>query len=83
MVVMNATAARANFFQIVRTMDGSSEPITVTSKDHNVVIVSEDEWKDIQETLYLHSIPGLTDKIKAGLDAKPNELYSDEEVWGD
>lgn len=83
MVVMNATAARANFFQIVRTMDGSSEPITVTGKDRNVVIVSEDEWKDIQETLYLHSVPGIADKIKAGLTAEPDELYSDEEVWRD
>jgi len=43
------------------------EPIQITGKRTNAVLVSEDDWRSIQETLYLSSIPGMQESIIEGL----------------
>ena len=63
MIVMNATKARANFYQIIKNADKESEPVVVTGKENNVVILSEKEFRGMQETLYLQSIPGMVESI--------------------
>lgn len=61
----NITYVRDNFYQIVAEATACYEPITiVNSKGKNAVLISEEDWNDIQETLYLSSIPGYVDKIK-------------------
>lgn len=72
MSITNATTARKNFFRIMDEAIDGREPVCVTGKKGNVVIVAEDDWRSIQETLYLVSIPGMRDKLLHGL-ATPNE----------
>ncbi len=64
MGTINITNARQNLFQLVSDVNVGFNPITiVNNKGKNAVLISEDEWKNIEETLYLSSIPGLVDDI--------------------
>ncbi len=64
MSTINITNARQNLFQLVTDVNVGFNPITiVNSKGKNAVLISEEEWKNIEETLYLSSIPGFTDNI--------------------
>ena len=65
MNTINITNARQNLFQLVADVNVGFNPITiVNNKGKNAVLISEDEWKNIEETLYLSSIPGYVDEIK-------------------
>jgi prevent-host-death family protein len=66
MRTINATTARQNFFKVMDEVNETSHPITVISKRNAVVIVSEQDWKDMQETIYLESIPGMKASILKG-----------------
>lgn len=62
---INITNARQNLFQLVSDVNVGYNPITiVNSKGDNAVLISENEWKNIEETLYLDSIPGFSKSIK-------------------
>jgi len=64
MSTINITNARQNLFQLVADVNVGFNPITiVNNKGKNAVLISEDEWKNIQETLYLSSIPGFIEDI--------------------
>ena len=64
MSTINITNARQNLFQLVADVNIGFNPITiVNNKGKNAVLISEDEWRNIEETLYLSSIPGLVDDI--------------------
>ena len=66
MSTINITNARQNLFQLVADVNVGFNPITiVNNKGKNAVLISEDEWKNIEETLYLSSIPGLVDDINS------------------
>ena len=85
MSTINITKARQNLFQLVTNVNIGFNPITiVNNKGKNAVLISEDEWKNIEETLNLSSIPGFIDNIK---DIKNNEdltkakEYKKDEKW--
>ena len=61
MVTMTATKARSNFFSLMNDID---EPVIITGKHGNKVMISEEDWRAIEETNYLSSIPGMVDSIK-------------------
>ena len=64
MSTINITNARQNLFQLVSDVNIGFNPITiVNNKGKNAVLISEDEWKNIEETLNLSSIPGLVDDV--------------------
>ncbi len=64
MNTINITNARQNLFKLVSDVNVGFNPVTiVNNKGKNAVLVSEDEWKNIEETLYLSSIPGFVDNI--------------------
>ena len=64
MSTINITNARQNLFQLVADVNVGFNPITiVNNKGKNAVLISEEEWKNIEETLYLSSIPGLVEDI--------------------
>ena len=67
MTTITATKARAKLYQLVADTAESHVPIQITGKRNNAVLVSEDDWRSIQETLYLLSIPGMRESIRAGL----------------
>ena len=63
---INITNARQNLFQLVSDVNVGYNPITiVNSKGDNAVLISENEWKNIEETLYLESIPGFSKSIRS------------------
>lgn len=74
---MKATQARTQFFQILKQVNSSHAPITVSSKTGNVVILAESDWKAIQETLYLTSIPGMKKSIIEGMAQAIDECESE------
>ena len=85
MSTINITNARQNLFQLVSDVNIGFNPITiVNNKGKNAVLISEDEWKNIEETLYLSSIPGLVDdvnKIRKTEDWKSAKEYDSNEEW--
>lgn len=75
MGTINITNARKNLFQLVADVNVGFNPITiVNNKGKNAVLISEDEWKNIEETLYLSNIPGLVDNINS---IKNNENWDE------
>ena len=79
MSIINATNARTNFFKLLDEVVSTHEPVYVTGKSGNVVMLSEEDFRSIQETLYLCSIPGMRDKIVAGLNAGLDECTEDDD----
>ena len=64
MININITKARKNLSKLVDDVNIGFNPITIVSSNgKNAVLISEDEWNNIEETLYLSSIPGFADKI--------------------
>ena len=84
MSTINITNARKNLFQLVSDVNVGFNPITIiNNKGKNAVLISEDEWKNIEETLFLTSIPGYVDDIKK-IDAEENWQVAEEYVpYGD
>lgn len=67
MATLTASEARARLYRLIDETAESHEPVCITGKRHNAVLVCEDDWAAIQETLYLLSIPGMRESIKEGL----------------
>ena len=65
--VLNASQARSALYGLLDETAASHEPILITGKRSNGVLVSEDDWRAVQETLFLVSIPGMWDSIRRGL----------------
>ena len=67
MTTLTASKARALLYQLVDRAADSHEAIQIMGKRHNAVLLSEEDWKAIQETLHLLSIPGMRESIRKGL----------------
>ncbi len=67
MRTINVTKARADLYKLLLETAESHEPIQITGKQTNAVLLAEDDWRAIQETLYLSSIPGMRESIIEGL----------------
>jgi len=67
MTTFKATEARAILYKLIDEAASSHKPITITGKRSNAVLLSEEDWNSIQETLYLLSIPGMRESIRKGL----------------
>ncbi len=65
-MIINATTARDNLFGLVDEVLTSQEPVYITTKRENVVVLSEEDYRSISETLYISSLPGMREKILAG-----------------
>ena len=78
MPTITATEARKRLYKLLDEVSESHEPIQITGKRSNAVLVSEDDWRAIQETLYLHSVPGMNKSIIEGLNTPIDEC--DEEI---
>ena len=86
MNTINITAARDNFFKLVNDVNESSVPVTiVNNKGKNVVLISEDDWNSINETLYLNSIPGMVESIIESRqeDKSKMTVYDKDTFWND
>jgi antitoxin YefM len=67
MPVLTASEARAKLYRLIDETSASHQPILITGKRGNAVLVSEEDWRSIQETLHLLSIPGMRESIVEGL----------------
>ena len=67
MNIINVTEARAQLYSLIDEAANTHEPIVITGKRSNAILVSEDDWNSISETLYLLSIPNMRESIKEGL----------------
>jgi len=74
MTIMSATEARKQLYKLLDDVAQSHEPVRITGKRGNAVLVSEDDWRAVQETLYLVSIPGMRESILEGMATPADEL---------
>ncbi len=80
MLNINITNFRKNIFGLLEQTIKYNEPINVSTKDGNAVILSEEDYNGLMETLYLYSIPGMKEKIIDGLNTPLNESVPENEV---
>lgn len=80
MATITASEARANFYRLMDETAASHQPVLITGKRNNAVLISEEDWIAMQETLYLLSIPGMRESIKEGMDT-PIEQCDKEIDW--
>ena len=80
MARITATEARRRLYQLLDEVSASHEPVQITGRRGNAVLVSEDDWRAVQETLYLLSVPGMRESIRDGM-ATPLEDLEDEPGW--
>jgi len=64
MSTLTASKAREKLYRLIDDASSSHEPIVITGKRANVVLIAEEDWKAIQETMYLLSIPGMRQSIR-------------------
>jgi len=67
MTSISATNARAKLYRLIEALQKNNAPILITGKRGNAVLVSEEDWRSIEETLYLLSIPGMRNSLRKGM----------------
>jgi prevent-host-death family protein len=77
MTTITATEARKQLYKLVDDVTDTHEPVQITGKRGNAVLVGEDDWRAVQETLFLVSIPGMRESIIEGMATPPEELDSE------
>ncbi len=80
MNILNATEARTKLYSLIDEAAITHQPVIITGKRSNAVLVSEEDWNAISETLHLLSIPGMRESIREGLDQDLSES-SEELDW--
>lgn len=80
MTTITATEARKSLYKLLDDVSDSHEPIQITGKRSRAVLISEDDWRAVQETLYLHSVPGMRESIVDGMKT-PVEECNEELDW--
>ena len=77
MTTLSATEARKSLYNLVDEVALSHDPIQIVGKRHSAVLISEDDWRAIQETLHLTSVPGMRESIQKGLKTPVAECSED------
>ena len=80
MTSVKVSEARTRLYRLVDETSESHEPVLITGKRGNAVLVAEDDWRAIQETIYLLSVPGMRESIREGL-ATPADECETEPGW--
>jgi len=80
MTILNATEARSKLYSLIDETAETHQPIVINGKSGNAVLVSEEDWRAISETLHLMSVPGMGESIKEGMRTPVSEC-SEELDW--
>jgi PHD/YefM family antitoxin component YafN of YafNO toxin-antitoxin module len=80
MTTLNATEARSKLYALIDETSTSHQPIVITGKRGNAVLLAEEDWNAINETLHLLSIPGMRESIREGMNTGLDEC-SQELDW--
>lgn len=84
MNTINITNARQNLFQLVSDVNKGFNPVNIiNNKGENAILLSESDWRDIEETIYLNSIPGFVESIEEARKEDKNKCstYDKDEQW--
>jgi len=77
MTILNATEARSKLYSLIDETADTHQPIVITGKRGNAVLISEEDWNSISETLYLLSIPGMRESITEGINEPISECSTE------
>lgn len=80
MSTINITNARKDLYHLVENVNLNSEPTLIVGKKGNAILLSEDDWNAIQETLYLNSIEGMTRSLVDGMKTPMEDCISEDKV---
>ena len=80
MTILNVTEARSKLYNLIDETTSTHQPIFITGKRGNAVLLSEEDWNSISETLYLLSAPGMRESIEEGMN-EPISQCSKELDW--
>jgi antitoxin YefM len=75
--IINATEARSKLYRLIDETAETHEPIVITGKRKNAVLLSEEDWDAISETIYLLSIPEMRESIREGLEENISDCSKD------
>ncbi len=80
MTSITATEARANLYRLIDEVSESHQPLMISGKRNKAVLISDEDWSAIQETLFLLSIPGMRESLREGMETPVDEC-SREVEW--
>ena len=80
MINVNITSVRKNIYSILEQTIKYNEPVNVSTKDGNAILISEEDYRNLMETLYIESVPGLKDDIINGMKEPYEECIPEEMV---
>ena len=72
--IMSVSQVRADIYNIMDETSQTHEPILITGKRNNVVMLSQEDWNAIEETLYLNNIPNMVSSIQESMNASDSEF---------
>jgi prevent-host-death family protein len=77
---MSVSQVRADIYNVMDETAQTHEPILITGKRNNVVMLSQEDWNAIEETLYLNNIPNMVSSIQYSMN-EPDSEFSEEIEW--
>ena len=77
MTALTASEARANLYRLIDEAASTHQPLLITGRRNKAVLVSEEDWEAIQETLFLLSVPGMRESIREGMETPVDECAED------
>jgi prevent-host-death family protein len=77
MTTVNVTEARANLYKLIDDASVSHEPVIITGKRGNAVLLAEDDWNSINETLHLLAVPGMRESILSGMQENLEDMSTE------
>ncbi len=77
MTTLTASEARSRLYRLLDEVTEEHEPVTIKGRRHSAVLVGEEDWRGIQETLYLARIPGLVRSIREGMQTPVEDMTED------
>lgn len=80
MININITNFRENIYELLESTIKYNEPINISTKNGNAVVLSEEDYNNLMETLYISSVPGLKEDIIEGLKEDIKDCVDEKEV---
>lgn len=77
---MNITSFRKDIFSVFEQVIKFNQPVNISTKDGNAVVISEADYRSLIETLYVSSVPGLKEQILAGMKEPLSDSQPEDEV---
>ncbi|MGN0449559.1 MAG: type II toxin-antitoxin system Phd/YefM family antitoxin [Ruminococcus sp.] len=76
----NITNFRKDMYKVLEQTVKYNEPVNISTKDGNAIVISEEDYRGLLETLHLTSIPGMKEKIIEGINTPLSDCVSEDEV---